>query len=201
MLFSLEGSAFAGDEDGSWRDDAELFRVIAFIVSDADAAAGIDVEKRIANGYVHERLRVRERDGLLVNLDTDLVAKVVAELFELIARNVGDERAVGIVEADDVAFDAFIGGDGNFRSQADELRNLGADEIEIPAIGQVSGGGRENIATVKGGRDGRFDHPGLIGDFAGQREAVAVEHQRDQAIIGKNKKLALFGRSEERRVG
>src|SRR6266481_726068 len=57
----------------------------------------------------------------------------------------------------------------------------------------MRGGGRENVAAVKRGRKGSFDHPGLIGDFASGGQAVAVEHGGDQAVIGKNKKLALPG--------
>src|ERR1700674_1244584 len=110
MLFSFDGSAFAGDEDGCWRCDVEFFRVIAFVDGDADSAAGIDVEKQIADGDVHEGLDVGERDELFVDLDTDFVAEVVAELLEFIARNVGDQRAVRVVEADDVSFDAFLSG-------------------------------------------------------------------------------------------
>src|SRR5882672_7212151 len=148
-LFSLDGSAFAGDEDGSLRHDVEFFRVAALVVGDANAAARIDVEKGLADGNVHEGLDVGERDELFVDLDTDLVAEVVAELLEFIARNVGYERAVRVVEADNVAFDAFFCGDGNFRSQADELGNFGADEIEIPAGGEMRGSRRENITAVK----------------------------------------------------
>src|SRR6266403_2573942 len=153
-LFSLDESAFAGDEDGSRRRDIEFSRVVALVVGDADAATGIDVEQRIADGDVHKGLDVGERDELFVDLDTDFVAEVVAELLEFIARNVGDERAVGLVEADDVAFDAFFCSDGNFRSQADELGNFGADEIEIPAGDEMRGSRRENVAAVKRGRNG-----------------------------------------------
>jgi len=32
----------------------------------------------------------------------------------------------------------------------------------------------------------------LVGDFASGGQAVAVEHGRDQAVIGENKKLALL---------
>src|SRR6266403_4467822 len=192
-LFSLDGSAFAGDEDGSRRCDIEFFRVVALVAGDADAATGIDVEQRIADRDVHEGFDMGERDELFVDLDTDSVAEVVAELLKFIAGNVGDQRAVGIVEADDVAFDAFFCGDGNLRSKADELGNFGADEIEIPAGDEMRGSGRENIAAVKRRRNGSFDHPGLVGDFTGGCEAVAVEHGRDQAVIGKNKKLTFPG--------
>ena len=57
----------------------------------------------------------------------------------------------------------------------------------------MRGGGRENVAAVKRGRNGRFDHPTLVGDFASDGQAVAVEHARDQAVIGKHKKLAFPG--------
>src|SRR6266436_1007349 len=120
-LFSLDGRAFAGDEDGSRRRDFEFFRIVAFIVGDADASARIDVEKGVADRDVHEGLDVGERDKLFVDLDTDFVAEVVAELLEFVDGNIGNERAVGIVKADDVAFDAFFRGDGSFRSQSDKL--------------------------------------------------------------------------------
>ena len=120
-LFSLDGSAFAGDEDGCRRRDVEFFRVTALIVGDTNAAAGIDVEKRIADGDVHEGLDVGERDELFVDLQTDFVAEAVAKPLEFIAWNIGDQRAVGIIEAYDVPFDTFFRGDGNFRSQADKL--------------------------------------------------------------------------------
>src|SRR6266849_4574765 len=76
-LFPLDGSAFAGDEDGSRRGDTELFRVVAFVVGDANAAARIDVEKGIADGDVHKGFDIGEGDGFLVDFDTEFVAEVV----------------------------------------------------------------------------------------------------------------------------
>ncbi len=42
----------------------------------------------------------------------NFVADDVAELGEIVARDVGDERAERIVEADEVAGDAFVADDG-----------------------------------------------------------------------------------------
>ena len=192
-LLSLDGGAFAGDEDGAGRRDIEFFRIAALVEGDANASARVDVEQGIADRDVHESFDVGQGHGFLVDLEHNPVASVVTELFEVIPGNIGNERAVGIVESNNVTVDAFFGGYRSFRSQTNELGNDGADQIEIPSGGEVGGGGSKNVAAVKGGRDGRLDHPVGIGDLARGIKPVAVNHRCDESIVGENEILALFG--------
>src|SRR5439155_3682574 len=57
----------------------------------------------------------------------------------------------------------------------------------------MRGGGRKNIAAVKSGRDRGREHPGGVGDFMSGLEAVAIDDRRDEAVVGQNEILALFG--------
>ena len=57
-LLSLDGGAFAGDEDGAGRRDIEFFRIAALVEGDANASARVDVEQGIADRDVHESLDV-----------------------------------------------------------------------------------------------------------------------------------------------
>src|SRR5712691_7591036 len=192
-LLSLDGGAFAGDGDRAGRRDAEFSRVIALAEGDANASARVDVEQGIANRDVHESFDVGQGHGFPVDLEHDLVASVVTELFEVLPGNIGNERTIGIVESNDVAVDASVGGGGCLGREADELWNDGTDEIEIPAGGEMGGGGSENVAAVKSGRDGRLDHPVGIGDLARGIEPVAVDHRGDESVVRENEILALFG--------
>jgi hypothetical protein len=71
----FEREAFAGDEDGGGRCDAELPGVVALIDGNANAAARIDVKQRIADGNFHESFDIRQGDGLLVEEQWDFVAE------------------------------------------------------------------------------------------------------------------------------
>src|SRR5215813_11415965 len=86
-------SVLRRDVDGAGDFDVEFFGVVALVDGNADAAARIDVEERVADGDVHEGFAVRQGNGLFVDLDGDFVADDVAELHEIVARDVGDERA------------------------------------------------------------------------------------------------------------
>src|SRR5262249_44882152 len=108
--FPLDRKAFAGDEDRGGRRDVEDFRVVALIDADANAAARVDIQKGFTDGDFHERLDVREGDRLLVELYEDFVAEAIAELLEIVARNIGDQRSIRIVEPDNGSLDAFLGG-------------------------------------------------------------------------------------------
>src|SRR6266699_1267911 len=188
----LERSAFERNEDSAGRLDVELLRVVALVDGHADAAARIDEQKRIAHGGIHESFHVREGHRFLVDFDPEFVAEVVAQLLEFVAGNIREQGTEGVVETDDVAGDALVGDGGSFWSEADELRNLGADEIVIPSGGEVRGRGRKDIAAMKSGRNGGLNHPVWIGDLACGIQAVAIHHGGDQAIVRKNKKLSLF---------
>src|SRR5215470_1257270 len=108
LVFLGERGAFARNEDGCGRLDIELLRVIALIDGDADAAARILVEKRIADGHVHERFAERQDKRFAVELDADLVSEDVAERAEVVTLNIRDERAERIVEPNDLAGDSFF---------------------------------------------------------------------------------------------
>src|SRR5579871_6074081 len=159
-MLVLEGGAFAGKENFAGRVDAKFFRVVALIDSDADAAARILIEKRIADGHVHEGFAERKDEGFAVELEADLVADGVAERAEIVAQHVGDERAEGVVEADDVAGDSFFFDDSGFRREANEFGYLRAGDGVIPSSGEMRGGGRKNITAMKRGRNGGSEHPG-----------------------------------------
>ena len=189
---AFEGDAFAGDENCSGRLDGEFFGIVTLIDGDADAAARVLIEERFADGNVHEGFAEGENERFAVEVETDFVADGVTEGAKIVALNVGDKRAEGIVEADDVAGDSFLFDDGDFRAEANELRNDGASDGVIPTGGEMRGGGRKNIAAVKSGRDGGREHPGGVGDFVGRFEAVAIEDRRDEAVVGQNEILALL---------
>src|SRR5207248_11333509 len=182
-----EGEAFAGDEDGGGGRDTELFGVIALIHGDADSAAGVHVEQRLADRDFHEGLDVGQGDGFFVEEQRDFVAEAVSELLEFVAGNIGDERAKRIVQADDVALNALIADGGGFGIQANKLGDLRPHKKEIPTGGEMGGHGREDIAPVESGRDGRLNHPVGVGNFAGGFKAVAVKDGRDEAVIGRMK--------------
>jgi len=190
---AFERGAFAGNENCSGRLDRELFGIVTLIDGDADAAARILIEKRIADGNVHKRFAEGKDQHFAVELKADSVADGVTERAKVVARNVGDERAEGIVEADDVAGDSFFFDSGSFGTEANELRNDGAGDGVIPSSGEMRGGGRKNVAAMKSGRDGGREHPGGVGNFVGGFEAVAIEDWSDEAVVGQNEVLALSG--------
>jgi len=190
---AFDWGAFAGDEKRGRRRDIELLRVVALVDGDADAAAGVNVQERLADGHFHKSLHVRQSKRLLVELHNHFVAQTVAEILEFFARYIADERAKRIIEADDVAFDALFRGDGDFWIQLNKLGDFRADEIVVPSGGEMCGHGREDVAAVKRGRNRRLNHPVGIGDFARGIQAVAVQHRRDEPVVGKNEVLALLG--------
>src|SRR5712692_4670957 len=96
LLFN--GCALARDEHGARRIDIEFSGVIPLADGDAYPAAGINVQERLAHRNIHKRPDVRHGDRLFVDFHDDLVPKVIAELLELLVSNVGDERAVGIIQ-------------------------------------------------------------------------------------------------------
>lgn len=113
------GGVFGGDVDGAGDFGVEFFGVVALVHGDAYASAGVDVEQGVADRDVHKGFAEGQGYGLFVDLDGDFVANDVAELLKIFSRNVGDERAERIVEADDVAGDAFFGGYGGLGGEAD----------------------------------------------------------------------------------
>src|SRR6202158_1599190 len=149
----LERGALARNEDSAGRLDVELLRVVALVDGNADAAARIDEQKRIADRDIHESLHVRQGHRFLVDFDPEFVAEIVAEVLEFIAGNIRNQGAEGVVEPDDVAGDALVGGGGSFWSEAGEVGDLGADEIEIAPSGEGRGGRRKNVAGVNRGRE------------------------------------------------
>src|SRR5215467_80826 len=56
----------------------------------------------------------------------------------------------------------------------------------------MRGSRRKDVATVKCGRDGGREHPGLIGDFVSCFKAIAIDDWCDQAIIRQYEVLAFF---------
>src|SRR6266513_1239583 len=188
----LERSAFERNEESAGRLDVELLRVVALVDGNADAAARIDEQKRIAHGDIHESFHVREGHRFLVDFDPEFVAEVVAQLLEFVNGNIREQGTEGVVETDDVAGDALVGDGGSSCSEAFAVRNLGDDEIVIPSGGEVRGRSRKDIAAMKSGRNGGLNHPVWIGDLACGIQAVAIHHGGDQAIVRKNKKLSLF---------
>src|SRR6267143_6365791 len=86
---------------GRW-GDSELFRIIAFVVGDADSSPRINVQKRVSHWDIHKGFDVRNADRFFVNLQVHFVAEGVSKFLELVSGNVRNERPVGIVEADNV---------------------------------------------------------------------------------------------------
>ena len=84
----------------------------------------INVKQRVTYGDIHERFDVRNGHRFFVDLNGDLLPESVAELFEDVAWNVGDQGAGGIVEADDVASDTVVCGCRSF--QAHNQPSLGS---------------------------------------------------------------------------
>src|SRR5262249_37746393 len=125
-------------------------------------------------GNVHERFAKGKNDRLAVDLQSNFVTDYVAKRAEVVALNVGDERAERIVESDDLAGNSFFFDSRDFGIQADEFADLRAGDGVIPTGGEVGGGGRKNVASMKCRRDGRREHPGRVGDFAGGVETVAI---------------------------
>src|SRR5436309_2901858 len=191
-LLSFEECAFARNEDCSRRSDAELLRVIALVDGDTDAVARIDEQKGIADGDIHKSFHVGQHHRFLVDLELYRIAEVVSQLLEFIAWNIRDQRTEGIIERDNVTGDAFVGGGGCFRREADELRNFGAYKVEFPSGGEVRARGRKNVAAMEGRRNWSLNNPVGIGNLARGSQAVAIDHRRDQAIIGQNKILVLL---------
>ena len=107
-LLGFQWDAVAGDEDGSGRRDVELSGVVALIDGDADAAAGVHVEQGLTDGDFHKSFGVRQSEGFLVEEQRDFVSEAIGEFLEFIAGNVGDERAEGVIEADNVTGDALL---------------------------------------------------------------------------------------------
>src|SRR3954453_15222111 len=103
-LWLWNGGVLGGNEDGGGRLDTKLSRIIALVYGNAHATPRVYIKEGFAHGNIHERLGIRHRNRLLVDLDWHLVALHVAKLFEFLSRNVGDQGAEGIVQADDVAF-------------------------------------------------------------------------------------------------
>src|SRR5271154_1247587 len=77
-------ASLAWNENWDRRRDFVDFREIALINGDADAPARIDVNQRLADRLRAKRFHVREGELALVNLQRDLVADFVSQLFEVV---------------------------------------------------------------------------------------------------------------------
>src|SRR5208283_23331 len=106
---ALNWRPLLGNEQRHGRRDLVRHRKIALIQCQPNAPARIHVEEWLTHGHVHEGFDVRNGEGLLAQLDDDSVAEVVAEFLELVAWNIGDERAERVIQADDLSFDALAG--------------------------------------------------------------------------------------------
>src|SRR3989475_8709516 len=182
----------AGDEDGGRRRDAVGSGEIALVESEAHLTAGVHIEEGPANCDVHEGLDVGCGEGLVAEAKGDRVAESVTELAKFVAGDIGDQRAVGIVEGDDFAGDSAAVRGGNARLEADQLGNDRAGLRPVPSSSEMRRCRRKNVAAVEGGGNRRREHPGSVGDFAGRVEAVAIEDRGDEPVVGENEELALF---------
>src|SRR5712691_2743388 len=182
----------AGDEDGGGRPDAVGSREIALVESEAHLTAGVHIEEGPANGDVHKGLDVGRGEGLVVEAKGEGVTESVTELAKFVAGDIGDQRAVGIVEGDDFAGDSAGARGGNARLKADQLGNDRAGLRPVPSSSEMRRRRRKNVAAVEGGGNRRREHPGSVGDFAGGVEAVAIEDRGDESVVGENEELALF---------
>src|SRR5713226_7517492 len=183
----------ARNEDGGGRRDAVGLGEIALVESEADLTAGVHIEERPANGDVHEGLDVGRGEGLVAEAKGDRVTESVTELTKFVTGDVGDQRAVGIVEGGD---SAGVRG-GNARLKTDQFGNDRPGLRPVPSSGEMRGRRRKNVAAVEGGGNCRREHPGGVGDFAGGVEAVAIEDRCDESVVGQNEELARFGRYDD----
>src|SRR5215813_2291019 len=200
-VFFAERGAFARNEKRRRRINSKLLRKVALIDGDADTPARILIQKRVADGDVHKGFAEREHELLTIQQKADLVADGIAERSEVVASNVGDERAKWIIEANNVATDSFFIDGGGFGIQAYKFADLWTCDGVIPSRGEMCGGGRKNVAAMKRGRDGGSQHPGCVGDFVCGIEAAAIEEGSDQTIVGQNEILALFCFDDDRFAG
>src|SRR2546426_47674 len=123
---------FGRDEDGGGRPDAVGSGEIALVESEAHLAAGVRIEEGPANGDVHEGLDVGRGEGLVAEAKSDCVAESVTELAKFVTGDIGDQRAVGIVEGDDFAGDSVGVCGGNARPKADQSGNDRAGLRPVP---------------------------------------------------------------------
>ena len=118
---------------------------VALVDGEGEAAAGVDVEERLANGDVAESFV--EGDGVLLAVegDGDGVAELIAELREDGLRDIEDEVAEGTVGADDVAVEAFGIDGGGGDVEADELSDVEGGTGLGPVItaSEMGAGGRK----------------------------------------------------------
>src|SRR2546426_1312714 len=141
---------FAGDEDWGGRPDAVGWREIALVESEAHLAAGVHIEEGPANGDVHEGLDVERGEGLVAEAKGDCVTESVTELAKFVAGDIGDQRAVGIVEGDDFAGDSAAVRGGNARPGAGQVGNDRAGLRPVPSSSEMRRCRRKNIAAVEG---------------------------------------------------
>src|SRR5260370_21335474 len=141
---------FAGDEDGGGRPDAVGSGEIALVESEAHLTSGVDIEEGRANGDVHESLDVGCCEGLVAEAEGDCVTESVTELAKFVTGDIGDQRAVGIVEGDDFAGDSVGVRGGNARLKADQSRDDRAGLRPVPSSGEMRRRRRKNVAAVEG---------------------------------------------------
>src|SRR3989475_9229985 len=151
---------FAGDEDWGGRRDAVGSREIALVESEAHLTAGVHIEEGPANGDVHEGLDVGRGEGLVAEAKGDCVTESVTELAKFVTGDIGDQRAVRIVEGDDFAGDSVGVRGGNAGLKTDQFGNDRAGLRPVPSSSEMRRRRRKNVAAVEGGGNRRRQQPG-----------------------------------------
>ncbi len=173
------------------------FGEVAFVDGDAEAGAGVDVEKRTPDRDVAERVDQGNRQVLTADLDGDAIAEHPAQCLEDRGVDVGDEVAVGAVGGDDFAAERVAVDLGGVEVEANGLIDRRADVRPGLAARQVGGDRGEDVAAVEGRGAAAGAHPAGVGDLTRAVEAVALGDERDEAVVGDDEELpALRARNQ-----
>src|ERR1700690_746646 len=132
--------SFSRDDYRNRGIDVVHFREISFVNRESDSASGIHVEQWLAYGHIHEGLHVGHGVGLAGDLDGDFIAELVSQTLKILAANVGDQAAEGIIEANHIAGNSDVGDRGLHRFQMDELGNIGPGQLPVFTGGKMRGG-------------------------------------------------------------
>src|SRR5271157_1347129 len=147
---------------------------IFLIDRQAEVAARVDVEERLAEGYVAEGLDERQHHLAVAQPGADLVPARIAQLEKLVGLDVGDQISEGRVERDDVTRDALLVEPRRLNIQPDQFLHFRTHPGPIVAARQMRADRGEDVAAVKRGRNRLADHPRRIGDRARSFDPVAV---------------------------
>src|SRR3990172_4821469 len=122
----------------------------------------------------------------------DLPSDIIMQFQEFFGRDVCDQVSIRPIEADDFSMNPILSNRRVLLGNDHQLFCFRSDLSPVFPSGQASGNRREDVASVKSRGACAAEHPGGVADFTSAFQSVAINHRRDDAVVGHHKVLISF---------